>query len=56
MNKYIGILGGNSLESINAIERLPLTMVPDYFVYDAKLLGKDPRGIIASVFFNDCWE
>ena len=56
MNKYIGILGGNSPESINAIERLPLTMVPDYLVYDAKLLGKDPRGIIASGFFNDYWE
>jgi hypothetical protein len=56
MNKYIGIWGGNSPESINVTERLPLTMVPNYLVYDAKLLGKDPRGIIAPGLFNDYWE
>ncbi|MGC9010196.1 MAG: prolyl oligopeptidase family serine peptidase [Sulfolobales archaeon] len=54
--KYIVLLGGNSRESIEALQRLALTIVPDYLIYDSRLVGRDPGGVIASGFFNYFWR
>ncbi|MEM1610230.1 MAG: prolyl oligopeptidase family serine peptidase [Sulfolobales archaeon] len=54
--RYIGFLGGNSRESIEAITRLPLLLIPDYLVYSSELIGRDPKGILSSGFFNYYWK
>ena len=54
--KYIGVLGGVSRESIEAIPRLPLASIPDYLIYSSDLIGTDPRGVVASGFFDKYWR
>jgi len=51
----LGIIGGNSIDSVRAIERLVINIIPDYIVYDPEHLHcKD--GILLSGFFNRGWK
>jgi len=53
---YIAIVGGTSADPIEALYRLDFTLVPDYLVYDSRLVGIDAEGFIESGFFDDEWR
>jgi len=54
--RYIAVVGGESEEAVEAAVRLPLTLVPDYLVYDPRLLGRGWEGVLDSGFFDERWE
>ncbi len=54
--KYIAILGSNSALSIEALERLDPTLIPDILIYDSRFLGVDLRGVVYSKFFDENWK
>lgn len=54
--RYVAVVGGESREAVEAVERLPLTLVPDYLVYDPRLLGRAWEGVLASGLFDERWE
>ena len=53
--KYIGLVGSNSVKSLKSLYRLDFTLIPDYLVYDSKYVGITPKGIVYSGFFNNYW-
>ena len=54
--RYVAIVGGESEEAVEAVPRIPFTLVPDYMVYDPRLLGRAWEGVLESGSFDEKWE
>lgn len=54
--RYVAIVGGESEESVEAVAKIPFALVPDYLVYDPRLLGRAWEGVLESGFFDERWE
>ena len=54
--RYVAIVGGESEEAVEAVAKVPFTLVPDYLVYDPCLLGRAWEGVLESGFFDERWE
>lgn len=54
--KYVVIMGGFSVKSLEHITHLPLTELPDYVIFDHETLEEDEFKYIEAGFFNKYWQ
>ena len=54
--RYVVIVGGESEEAVEAVPKIPFALVPDYMVYDPRLLGRAWEGVLETGFFDEKWE
>lgn len=54
--RYVAIVGGESEEAVEAVPKIPFALVPDYTVYDPRLLDRAWEGVLETGFFDERWE